>query len=168
MTNSSDLFGPMAIWICISAVFGPFQVWMGASKCRRRQNPPPDWSDCAMASLADGNLFIFAIGTAGGVLAVALMEFYRGHGELFEHRGIGMVLIIASLVIIVLSAHAWTDAKAAQPPPTGHRGAQQNSLTHAIHGIINPRDVHGSIYYGGAAFTCALTTEGLRLFEALT
>ena len=171
MASSSDLivpmFGPMAIWICISAVFGPFQVWMGASKCRRRQSPPPPWSDCVMTSLADGNLFIFAIGTAGGVLAVALMEFYHGHGELYRFRGVGIVLIIASLLIIVLAAHAWTDAKSAHSAQGGHRGSQQALLVHAIHGTIDPRDVHGSIRYGFMAFTCALMTEGLRLVEAL-
>src|SRR5947208_2226088 len=105
MANQTDLFapmfGPMAIWLCISAIFGPFQVWMGASKCRRRQTPPLSWSDCVMTSLADGNLFIFAIGTAGGVLAVALMEFYRAEGELFRFRGVGIVLMLISLGIIV-------------------------------------------------------------------
>ena len=172
MAGSSELiapmFGPMAIWILISAVFGPFQVWMGASKFRRRQSPTPPWSSCVMASLADGNLFIFAIGTAGGVLAVTLMEFFNGHGELFHFRSVGISLIIASLFIIALAAHAWTDAKAAANPiPRTRHGASDAHLLHALHAPIALRDVKGSIRYGFMAFTCALVTEGLRLIEAL-
>ena len=73
---------------------------MGALKCRRRAITPPSWWECILVSLGDGNLFIFAIGTAGGVLAVGLMEFYRGAGELHHYRGMGVFLILASFLII--------------------------------------------------------------------
>jgi len=171
MTNASDLiipmFGPMAIWILVSIVFGPFQVWMGTSKLRRRRKPPLAWSECVLISLADGNLFIFAIGTAGGVLAVALMEFTRGNGELFNFRIVGIFLMLISLFIIVWAAHAWTDAKAAHSAKENNRGPHHARLIHTVHGLIDRRDVVGSIWYASFAFICALVTEGLRLVATI-
>jgi len=167
MANTADLVGPMAIWIGISLVFGPFQVWMGASKCRRRENPPRPWSECVTISLADGNLFIFAIGTAGSVMAVALMELYRDHGVLHQFKPLGFLLLIVSLLTIVIASVAWTDAKAAQSTSGPAGGKRKPNLAHDLHGLIGERDVRGSVYFASIAFVCALVIEGLRLVEAL-
>jgi hypothetical protein len=163
------MFGPMAIWLCISVVFGPFQVWMGVLKIRRRNVPAPTVRECVAKSLGDGNLFIFSIGTAGSVLAVALMEFYRGAGGLFEYRGIATLLIIISLFVIVFAAHEWTDAKSAAHD---HTAPPSPSTQHAATGPtdadeIARRDIEWSMRFATLAFICALLTEGLRLIEAL-
>lgn len=172
MSNTADflasMFGPMAIWIGISLVFGPFQVWMGASKYRRRKTGPPPWSECVTISLADGNLFIFSIGTAGSVMAIGLMELYRDHGALHHFKVVGFVLLIIAIIVIVAAAVIWTDAKAAQPEPRAAKGKRgKPDPVHDVHGLISARDVRGSVYFASIAFICALVLEGLRLVEAL-
>ena len=164
----APMFGPMAIWLGISLVFGPFQVWISASKCRRRKTPPPPWSECVTLSLADGNLFIFSIGTAGSVMAIGLMELSRDHGALHHFKVVGFSLLFISIVITVAAAVIWTDAKAAQSASSPVKGKRSKpDLAQELDGRINARDVRGSVYFASIAFICALVIEGLRLIEAL-
>ncbi len=153
----ADYIGVLLIWVSVSLTFSLLQVWMGTMKWRRRANPPPTWPECVLVSLADGNLFIFSISTAGSVLAVVLIDFFLHEGIVTKFSLLGIGLILCSFIIIVLSAIEWTDAKSAHV----RRGGHSNSMA-SVHGLLKPRDIVGSVRFASFAFICALITEALK------
>src|SRR5579862_1388731 len=156
---------PMIIWVIVASVFGLFQVWWGASKYRHRKLPVPSWIECIRTSIADGNLFIFSIATAGGVFAVTLMEISSSRGQLFQFIQVGALLILASVFVIFFSAHFWAEAKSGTSHQSAKGRPRSAPTRYDLHGLIDDTYIPISIRLASASFICALITEGLRLAE---
>jgi hypothetical protein len=152
-------FEPMLLWTSVSAVFGLFQIWTGTLKCRHRA-PDIGWDQCVKASMADGNLLIFAIGTAGGVLAVTLSELFRRSGGLYEHYQASILMIPVAFIIIVFAANAWTEGKVANGSKP--KGSGSWSETSGLSAELDDRSITESIYAGSCALIFAIITEALR------